>query len=61
MPPEIDSTIRNSPVYWFAVMEDARQLGQFARVEQARRELARLGVRVRYDLPKPEGREAAHA
>jgi hypothetical protein len=48
---EADPRIRNSPVYWFAVMEDARRLGQFTRAEQARRELERLGVRVRYRPP----------
>jgi len=35
-------------VAWFAVLENARQRADFDRAAQARRELKRLGVAVKY-------------
>jgi hypothetical protein len=36
------------PAYWFFILEDARENGDTAGEARARRELARLGVRVSY-------------
>jgi hypothetical protein len=39
---------RDEPTYWFAVLEIARQLGDFDQAAEANRQLQRLGVRVTY-------------
>jgi len=48
----------DEPTYWFAIMEIARERGDFERAAQAKSELARLGIRVSYRRP---GKEAASA
>ena len=40
------------PTYWFAVLEIARERGDFERASEAKRQLERLGVRVSYDRPR---------
>jgi hypothetical protein len=37
-----------SPTYWFAVLEIARERGDFEQAAEAKRQLERLGVRVSY-------------
>jgi hypothetical protein len=44
-----EEEIRNSPAYWFAVMEAARNSGRFVTAQQALDELRRLGVHVRFE------------
>jgi hypothetical protein len=48
------------PLYWFARLEKSVEQGDHQAAAEAQRELARLGVRVRYGRPRPR-REAAHA
>jgi hypothetical protein len=43
---------QDEPTYWVAVLEIARERDDFERAAQANRELRRLGVRVRYEMPK---------
>ena len=38
----------DSPVAWFAVLERARETNDFERAAEARRQLQRLGVNVKY-------------
>lgn len=47
---------RDQPVYWFAVLEIARERGDFDRAAEAKRQLQRLGVCVSYQ--QPQGRAA---
>jgi hypothetical protein len=54
------SGLPDSPTYWFAVMELARERGFLERAAEAIRHLERLGISVRYDAAKgrrhePEG------
>lgn len=46
----IDDPI-NRPIYWFALLEKAQERGDLETAAHAQRELARLGVRVRYGRP----------
>jgi hypothetical protein len=46
---------RNSPVAWFAVLDRARERGDFERAAEAVRELRRLGVFVTYERPQEAG------
>lgn len=41
----------DSPVAWFAVLERAKQTGDFATAARAVAELERLGVKVKYQKP----------
>jgi hypothetical protein len=50
-PDKNDSEIRDSPLYWFSVLERARETGDFRRALQAKRELERLGILVAYHRP----------
>ncbi len=43
-----DDEIKDSPIAWFYILEDARRQGDFERAAKAQRELERLGVHVRY-------------
>ncbi len=43
-----DRPPEESPVAWFVMLERARMDGDFERAAHAQRELARLGVMVRY-------------
>jgi hypothetical protein len=56
---ERDPEIRDSPAYWFLVLERAREAGDFKRALEAKGNLERLGVSVRYF--RPERRGAIHA
>jgi hypothetical protein len=50
------------PTAWFAVLERARLTEDYERAAHAQRELARLGVRVRFTSREPpQRREIAHA
>jgi hypothetical protein len=49
---QIDAEIRDSPTYWFVVLEAARQRGAFEQAAEAKRELERLGVRVVFSKPR---------
>lgn len=50
---------QDAPTYWFAVLEIARERGDFSRAAEAQRQLERLGVRVRYGRRQAKG--VAHA
>lgn len=52
---------RDEPTYWFAVLEIAKEQGDFDSAAEAQRELRRLGVIVRYERSSPEGKGAPHA
>lgn len=43
---------RNSPTYWFVVLEIARERSDFEQAAEAQRELKRLGVKVTYHRPQ---------
>jgi hypothetical protein len=43
---------RDEPTYWFAVLEIARERGDFERAAEAKRQLRRLGVYVSYERPE---------
>jgi len=47
----------NHPVYWFVVLETARERSDFSAAAHAQEQLKRLGVRVRYE--RNQKREAA--
>ena len=40
--------VTDHPVYWFAIMEDAKDRGEFEAAARAKRELERLGVHIAY-------------
>lgn len=40
---------RDHPTYWFAILEIARERGDAAQASEARQQLRRLGVVVKYD------------
>lgn len=46
---------RDEPTYWFALLEIAREHGNFEQAAEAKRELVRLGVRVSYQRPTRKG------
>jgi hypothetical protein len=50
---------RNEPTYWFAVLEIARERGDFELAAEAQRQLGRLGVHVRYGRPTHATRKGA--
>jgi hypothetical protein len=43
---------RAQPVYWFVLLETAMDRGDLTGAANAQRELARLGVHVRYGRPR---------
>lgn len=45
---------QDEPMYWFGVLEIAREQGDFERAAEAMRQLKRLGVCVTYFRPEPE-------
>jgi hypothetical protein len=49
--PATDAAARESPLYWFAILEMAKDRGLFERAAEAKRELERLGVHVSYRRP----------
>jgi hypothetical protein len=51
-----DTEYRNSPVVWFCILEQAKQQNDFERAAEAKRQLERLGVVVKYRrIVKPQG------
>lgn len=55
--------VRRQPVYWFTLLELAVERGDHAAAADAQRELARLGIEVRYGRRrfKQKPRRVAHA
>ncbi len=49
---ETDPEIRDSPIYWFVVLTEAKERGDFARAAEAQKELDRLGIRISYRATK---------
>lgn len=49
---------RNSPTYWFARLEIARERSDFEGAAEAQRELDRLGIHICYDSPRRAGEGA---
>lgn len=43
-----ETEVRNSPIAWFYILEDARKRGDFERAAKAQKQLKRLGVHVSY-------------
>jgi hypothetical protein len=65
-PPRRNSTsadYRDQPTYWFALLEIARDVGDFEQAAEAQRQLKRLGVRVHYErrIPVPVAGGATRA
>jgi hypothetical protein len=56
VPTQPDQTCdyRDAPTYWFAVLEIARERGDFERAAEAKRQLERLGVTVSYSRRREE-------
>jgi hypothetical protein len=48
-----DPLVKKSPIYWFALMEGAKDEGDFDTAARAKREREQLGVLVTY---RPRGR-----
>jgi hypothetical protein len=46
--PRCERDPRNEPTYWFAVLEMARERGDWDGADEATRQLIRLGIKVRY-------------
>ncbi len=46
---------RNEPTYWFAVLEIARENGDYEGAADAKEQLKRLGVCVNYKPPARKG------
>lgn len=47
---------KQQPIYWFAILDSARERGDFAAAAEAQRELEHMGITVRY---RRQTREAA--
>jgi hypothetical protein len=47
---------QDEPTYWFAILEIAREKGQFEQAAEAQRQLERLGVKVSYQRPRKVAR-----
>jgi hypothetical protein len=56
--PEEARNPQQAPTYWFAVLEIARERGDFERAADAQRQLERLGIVVRY---RPRGKGVSNA
>jgi hypothetical protein len=52
-------TYTDRPIYWLVLLEQARQRGDHHAAAEARRELARLGVRVTYRRERDHQARAA--
>lgn len=48
-----DRSAKEQPIYWFCLLEQAVEDGDFTAAAEAQRELARLGVRVHYGRRRP--------
>jgi hypothetical protein len=62
--PSAETTVENLPIYWFARLERAVEEGNHQTAAEAQRELARLGVEVRYGRPRRNAgrrQEVVHA
>ena len=49
---EQNQNYRDQPVYWFAVLDGARERNDFETAAEAKRELERLGVKVTFRRPQ---------
>ena len=58
---EPPDSVLDQPIYWFALLERAVEIGDHAKAAEAQRHLARLGVRVSYGRPRRKGQEVSHA
>jgi hypothetical protein len=56
-----ENDVQRWPLLWFARLEDAVERGDHQAAAEAQRQLARLGVRVRYGLPRFRREAAANA
>jgi hypothetical protein len=53
--------VTDHPVYWFALMEHARERGDFESAAHAKGQLERLGIRVTYGrMPTGPGEGGSH-
>ena len=50
----VSDSYLEQPVYWFAILESAREKSDFDQAARAKRELERLGVRITYRRPQGE-------
>jgi hypothetical protein len=55
-----DRSVTEQPVYWFCLLEEAMDRGDFEAATKAHRELARLGLRVAYCRRKVKPKEAGN-
>jgi len=47
----MNAEVTDIPTYWFAILDQARDRGDFQAAARAERELQRLGVRVTFAVP----------
>jgi hypothetical protein len=60
-PTETLPSVADWPLYWFATLERAIERGELQAAAEAQQQLARLGVRVAFDLHRAPGKVVAHA
>jgi hypothetical protein len=58
---ETDPQVRDSPVYWFFILDASRERGHFDLAAEAKKNLERLGVSVRYRRPARGAKSHARA
>lgn len=56
---DLDREARQSPVVWFALLDQARDNGDWKLAEKADAELRRLGVTVRFTRARRHSRKGA--
>lgn len=52
------SDVRQQPIYWFVLLEEAVKSGDHTAAAKAQRHLAQMGVKVSYGRPATERAEA---
>jgi hypothetical protein len=53
-----ETDLSDSPIFWFARLDLAVERGDHEAAAEAQRQLARLGILVRYGRPRPTPRKA---
>lgn len=54
-----EEEFRDHPTYWFTVLHIALDRNDYSRAAEAKRELRRLGIDVRFRRPSPNATEGA--
>jgi hypothetical protein len=58
MPAVGDEALKDKPLYWLVILDQAMEQGDLQLAADAQGELARLGVRIAYGRPKATREEA---